>query len=166
MFIEHLHVVNDICQKHQYKDVYIWSDMFFRHRSKTNSYYDYTITFDDMIKKIPKQVGLVYWDYYNTDVDVYKKMLEKHQQMGRKVIMASGTWIWTKLAYDHKKTKMTASKAIEASKSLGIKEIIFTQWQDDGAYADYDTSFLGLFDVTSLMVKDKLDKRYLKNSYQ
>jgi len=162
LFIEHLGVVNDICQKHQYKDVYIWSDMFFRHRSETNSYYDYTITFDDMIKKIPKQVGLVYWDYYNTDLDVYKKMLAKHQQMGRKVIMASGTWIWTKLAYDHKKTKMTASKAIEASKSLGIKEIIFTQWQDDGAYVDYDTSFLGLFDVTSLMVKDKLDKRYLK----
>ena len=67
-----------------------------------------------MITRIPKNVGLVYWDYYNVDVETYKKMLSKHTQMNRKVIMASGTWIWTKLAYDQKKTLATATMAIDA----------------------------------------------------
>lgn len=164
LFMAHLNQVNSICLKHGYVDVFIWSDMFFRHRSKTNYYYDYTISFDDdMVNQIPANVGLVYWDYYNKDVEIYSKMLEKHLQMNRKVIMASGTWIWTKLAYDQKKTLQTASCAIEASKKLGLNEIIFTQWQDDGAYVDYETSFLGLYDVSNIMHNQKLNPDYLNH---
>lgn len=163
LFIEHLGNVNDICLSNGYDQVYIWSDMFFRHRSKTEYYYDFTITFDDdFISKIPKNVGLVYWDYYNKDENIYTKMLEKHQQMNRKVIMASGTWIWTKLAYDQHKTMTTAGHAISASKKLGIKEIIFTQWQDDGAYVDYETSMLGLYDVTNAMTNGGVNQNYLE----
>lgn len=162
LFIEHLGNVNDICLSKGYNEVYIWSDMFFRHRSKSEYYYDYTITFDDdMINNIPKNVGLVYWDYYNKDENIYLKMLQKHQQMDRKVVMASGTWIWTKLAYDQNKTMTTAGHAITASKKLGLKEIIFTQWQDDGSYVDYETSMLGLYDVTNAMMENSLNKQYL-----
>ena len=162
LFIEHLNTVNNICLNVGYKDVLIWSDMFFRHRSQTNYYYDTEITFDQaFIQKIPNNVGLVYWDYYNHKPDIYDKMLQKHLQMNRRVVMASGVWIWTKLAYDHEQTKRTAALAIDATKELGIKEIIFTQWQDDGAYVDYETSFHGLFDVTQWACEHKVSEDYL-----
>ena len=69
--------------------------------SKTESYYDPTITFDDSyVKQIPKNVGIVYWDYYNEDEAKISAMIEAHQKLKRKLIFASGTWIWTKLTYD------------------------------------------------------------------
>ena len=162
LFMAHLNQVNNICLESGFKDVFIWSDMFFRHRSLTSSYYDHTIVFDKaFIDQIPMNVGLVYWDYYNEDLSIYLKMLEKHLQMNRKVIMASGTWIWTKLMYDQSKTLATTTHAIEACKRLNLKEIIFTQWQDDGAYVDYETNYLGLYDVTNIMTDNDLNTKYL-----
>lgn len=164
LFMTHLKMVNQLCLQAGYKDVLMWSDMFFRHRSKTNYYYDTTIEFDhDFINQIPNNVGLVYWDYYNHQIEIYEKMLQKHIEMNRRVVMASGTWIWTKLAYDYEQTKKTASLAIQACKKLGIREIIFTQWQDDGAYVDFETSFQGLFDVTQWACHDKFDPLYLQS---
>lgn len=171
LFLQHLNTVNGLCLKAGYQSVLMWSDMFFRHRSKVNYYYDTTIQFEeDFINKIPTNVGLVYWDYYNLSVEIYEKMLEIHQRTNRRVIMASGVWIWTKLAYDHEQTKKTAKLAIEAAKKTGIQEIIFTQWQDDGAYVDYETSYQGLFDVTQWACGNQVDEHYLmyltNNSYQ
>ena len=145
LFLKHLNKVNEICLKNDYADVCIWSDMFFRHRSETNYYYDSSINFEaELLEKYQKNITMVYWDYYNRDIDIYRNMIKKHQEMNLKVVMASGTWIWTKLAYDREKTLSTATNAIKASLEAGLKEIIFTQWQDDGAYCDYETSFFRL----------------------
>lgn len=159
LFMEHLIKVNDICLANGFKDVYIWSDMFFRMYSKTESYYDPTITFDtSYTSRIPENVGLVYWDYYNSDKTLIKGMLARHLELNRKVIVASGTWVWTKLYYDKTQTDKTALPLIEACQALGIEEINFTQWQDDGAYCLYDSIYLGLYDVANKIYGDTLNK--------
>ncbi len=83
--------------------------------------------------------------------------------------MASGTWIWTKINYDKKKTDSTANIHLKLSKELGIKEVILTQWNDDGAYCDYDTQYLGLFDLMNEQKNNKIDRNLLDkmglNSY-
>lgn len=162
LFLNHLNEVYLKAKATGFDEVCIWSDMFFRHRSKTEYYYDTTIVFEDeFINKIPKDVTLVYWDYYNHKAEVYDLMIKNHQKMNRKVIMASGTWIWTKLAYDRDKTLKTATHAINESLKNHVSEIIFTQWNDDGAYCDYETSFLGLVDVTNVMVENQINSNYL-----
>lgn len=162
LFLEHLNKVYDLSKELGFGEICIWSDMFFRHRSKVNYYYDTDIEFEDaFIERIPKDVTLVYWDYYNFNPEIYDKMIKNHQKMNRKVIMASGTWIWTKLAYDKEKTLKTATHAITESLKNKVDEIIFTQWNDDGAYCDYETSFLGLYDVTNVMVNNQLNPNYL-----
>jgi hypothetical protein len=170
IFLDHLKKVNDICVSEGYSEVCVWSDMFFRTASVTDSYYDPNITFSaELINQIPTNVSLVYWDYYNSNEDLVKKMLENHLKMNRKVIMASGTWIWTKLNYDKKKTDATAKIHLKLSKELGIKEVILTQWNDDGAYCDYDTQYLGLFDLMNEQKNNKIDRNLLDkmglNSY-
>ncbi|VEU82191.1 beta-N-acetylhexosaminidase [Acholeplasma hippikon] len=169
LFLNHLNQVYQKAKNTGFNEICIWSDMFFRHRSKTEYYYDTTISFEDeFINKIPKDVTLVYWDYYNHKAEVYDLMIKNHQKMNRKVIMASGTWIWTKLAYDREKTLKTATHAINESLKNKVSEIIFTQWNDDGAYCDYETSFLGLVDVTNVMVGNQINPNYLSkiNCYE
>lgn len=164
LFIEHLNKVNKICLENGFVDVYIWSDMFFRMYSKTESYYDPLITFDDAyVKMIPENVGIVYWDYYNEDEEKIEKMIIAHKKLNRKLIFASGTWIWTKLTYDKGKTDRTALSHINAAKKHGIDEICFTQWQDDGAYCDYDSIYVGLYDVMNHIVDGSINKEVFNN---
>ena len=64
---EHLRRMRTLCAKHGFRPM-IWSDMYFRIGSKTNSYYDRDWSLDaGTISKIPKDVALCYWDYYHTD---------------------------------------------------------------------------------------------------
>lgn len=162
LFLTHLAKVHEMSKKLGFNEVCIWSDMFFRHRSKMNNYYDIDITFEEsFVNRIPKDITLVYWDYYNKDENIYRQMIRNHQKMNRKVIMASGTWIWTKLAYDQDKTVNTAKHAINMSIENNVDEIVFTQWNDDGAYCDYETSFLGLLDVNQIMHQNKININYL-----
>jgi hypothetical protein len=159
IFMNHLIKVNEICLNHGYKDVYIWSDMFFRMGSKTESYYDLNIILDkEYMDRVPKNVGLVYWDYYNSNPELVTAMVQKHLDTNRKVIFASGTWMWTKLTYDKKKTDSTALVHIDVSLKLGIEEICFTQWQDDGAYCEYDSIYLGLYDVQNHIHQNQLNQ--------
>lgn len=164
LFMKHLLDVNRLVNETKFKKMYIWSDMFFRNQNKDDYYYDSTIEFSDFMKEnLPSNVGLVYWDYYNHKEEVYEKMILKHQELNREVIMASGTWIWTKLYYDRSKTLNTATHAINASKKHGINSIVFTQWQDDGAYCDYESSYLGLYDVTNVMSNNTVNIKILED---
>lgn len=163
LFMEHLIKVNKICLENGFEDVYIWSDMFFRMYSKTETYYDPSISFDESYtNQIPENVGLVYWDYYNEDLNKIEEMIKAHKKLNRKVVFASGTWIWTKLTYDKNKTDRTALKHIEASIKHNVDEICFTQWQDDGAYCDYPSIDLGMFDCVNAIVNNSINKEVFK----
>ena len=150
VFIQHLNKVNEICLKHGFEQVMMWSDMFFRISSQNEEYYDLNIEFDEHIKRdIPNNVELVYWDYYNYKQEIVDGMIKKHLEIKDQVIMASGTWIWTKLTYDKKKTDQTARVHIDSCVSNKVKSLYFTQWNDDGAPCNYNTSFLGLFEMAA-----------------
>jgi len=51
----------------------IWSDMYFRIASENNLYYDLEASIpQEVIDKIPKEVQLVYWDYYRYHHEWYE----------------------------------------------------------------------------------------------
>lgn len=157
LFFEHLNKVNDLALKNGFKEVLMWSDMPYRILSKMNSYYDLNITIDESVmNQIPDNVTLVYWDYYNRNRDTVDKMLKNHKEMTDKVVFASGTWIWTRFNYDKSQTDATAPVHIEASINNNIKEFILTQWMDDGAYGDHETTLLGVYEM-SLKANTKND---------
>src|SRR5690554_164863 len=171
IFIDHLMMVYEIAKSFGYKDIMIWSDMFFRLYSPTNYYYDYNSIIDQRLTdKIPHDVTLVYWDYYNHNYDVVSKMIKKHLSLNRKMFMASGTWVWTRFTYDKSQTDRTALEHVKACIEHGVKDIIFTQWQDDGAYVDFDTVLLGVFEMSKAVVSPDIPNgvyEYLRNeSYE
>ena len=65
----HLKRVRSLCRKLGVRPM-IWSDMYFRLGSKTNSYYDRASRIPrKVVAGIPRDVDLVYSDYYHTDVE-------------------------------------------------------------------------------------------------
>ena len=73
--VKHLSKVLDICKKYGLEPM-MWSDMFFA--QGWGDYYNKEKQIpQSTIDQVPKEVSLVYWDYYHTDVDHYEKMIEK-----------------------------------------------------------------------------------------
>ena len=144
LFNRHLGKVNEICRKHGLAPL-IWSDMYFRLSNPEQNYYDFTSPIPESVqKKIPKNVQLVYWDYYHEDAESYEKMIRRHRDIGFEPVMGSGIWTWTRMWYDHEKTRSTVIPCIEACRKMKVQELFFTMWGDDGAYCNYDSALAGL----------------------
>ncbi len=144
IFNEHLKRVVEICAKYDVKPM-IWSDMYFRFGNEKHVYYapDAEIP-DNVVRAIPREVELVYWDYYHSDKDMYRRMIARHRSMGYEPLMGSGIWTWNRLWYDHKKTTEWAGPCIDVCIEEGLREIFFTMWGDNGAYCDHDSAFAGM----------------------
>lgn len=144
VFNDHLNRVVAICNRLGVKPM-IWSDMYFRLGSKRHDYYDTeAIVPDDVVKQIPPQAELVYWDYYHADESTYLKMIDLHRKMGREPLMASGVWTWSHLWYGRGITERNAGACIRACRQANLKEVFFTMWGDDGGYCEYDSALAGL----------------------
>ena len=71
IFYEHLERVLEISKKY-FDSPMIWSDMLFNNPDGI-PYYDKFILPQDRVDGAPKDVSLVYWDYYREDFDFTRK---------------------------------------------------------------------------------------------
>ncbi|MBR2910229.1 MAG: hypothetical protein IKC05_01335, partial [Lentisphaeria bacterium] len=139
-----------LCRKYELQPM-IWSDMYFRLANPQQEYYDLESSIpDDVRDAIPKNVQLVYWDYYHKDQEFYSAMLRRHRELGFEPVMASGIWTWPTFWYDHPRTAATAAPCIEACRKEKVRELIFTMWGDDGAFCNIDSALAGVFYTADL----------------
>ena len=144
IFNEHLARVVAMCRERGLQPM-IWSDMYFAMGSPSHGYYDTRCNIPkDVVDAIPKEVQLVYWDYYHPDKAFYLDWIGRHRAMGYEPLMASGVWTWSQLWYNRDLTERNAGACLEACRETGLKEVFFTMWGDDGAYCDYDSALAGL----------------------
>jgi hexosaminidase len=151
VFLDHLKRVNEICTKHGFSEVIIWSDMFYRIASKSHDYYDPTVKADPSVAaRIPKNVRLCYWDYYHSEQTYYEGMIDGHRTLGSEPILAGGIQVWYHFLNDREKTLGTMVPMVAAARNKGVEEFFFTLWGDDGAYAMPDIAEEGLFACAEL----------------
>ncbi len=144
LFNEHLKKVVEICRNHGLEPM-IWSDMYFRLGSKINDYYDpATVIPSEVVEKIPARAELIYWDYYHADKNFYLDWIERHRQMGKEPLVASGIWTWNKYWHDQRLTEKNAGACTEACREAKVKHLFYTQWGDNGAFCDHDSAFAGM----------------------
>jgi len=144
IMLEHLDRVNAICKKYGLKPM-IWSDMFFRCASSTGSYYDKNIQIPaDVIEKYPKDVQLVYWDYYRDDKEFYKLYLQRHKEFGTKPVFAGGVHTWYSLAPFVLTSLDYTDAALQVCADEGIDDVICTIWGDDNTNCHIFTTLQGL----------------------
>ena len=150
IFNRHLNRVTAMCREAGMQPM-IWSDMYFRMGSKNDDYYDRESEIpEDVAAAIPRDVELVYWDYYHPDEAFYSEWIARHRALGHEPVMASGIWTWANLWYNHNRTASDAGPAIAASRKAGLKHIVFTMWGDDGAYCEMDSALAGVAFVMEL----------------
>src|SRR5690554_271059 len=88
------------------------------------------------------------WDDKKTVLNKEDNMLENHVEVTDNVVIACVTCIWTSLNYDKRQTDATAGVHIDAAIKNNVKELILTQWMDDGAYGDHETTLLGVYEMS------------------
>ncbi len=140
----HLARVEAMCRERGLQPM-VWSDMWFRLGSEHHDYYDPKSVIPPAVAAaIPQDLTLVYWDYYHADVGFYRDMIARHRALGRPVSLASGIHTWGRLWYEHPETVAKAGPCIDAARSEGLDELLFTMWGDDGAACDFDSALAGL----------------------
>lgn len=141
---EHLRRVLDITRKHGLQPM-MWSDMYFRAGSKTGQYYDSACVIPErVVAEMPKDVQLVYWDYYHVDEEFYEEWIRRHKAFGSTPVFAGGIWNWKGFVLNYGLTKRSTDAALRVCKREGVSEVIATLWGDDGTECDWFSSLLGL----------------------
>lgn len=161
----HLNRVRDICKKHGLKPM-IWSDMYFRLGSKTNDYYDKSCSIPlDVIKNIPKEVELVYWDYKHTDSDFYAEWIERHRALGSEPLVASGIWTWNRFWAALPFSFTTIDSCMRACKDKNLRQAFVTMWGDDGMECDIFSALPGIQFFAEHGYADYVDKDLLRANF-
>ncbi len=156
IYNDHLSRVMAKCRERDLKPM-IWSDMYFRMGSKEQDYYDHSAVIPkDVSDKIPRDVQLVYWDYYHQEEDFYREWIVRHRELGFQPVMASGVWTWSNLFYGHKQTMATALPCLSACEKEGLSEFFLTMWGDDGMFCDFNSAFAGLTLIADRAYSGKL----------
>ena len=141
---DHLARVRDICRKLGLKPM-IWSDMYFRLGSASDSYYDgKTKVPREIIDRIPKDVEFVYWDYYSHDQAHYAEWIERHRMLGHEPIMAGGVWTWNHFWAAYPFSLKAVEACMKACGEKGLREVFMTMWGDDGMECDVYSALAGL----------------------
>lgn len=145
ILLNHLKKVIEIARKYGFKPI-MWSDMFFRLANKGN--YRGENPVPNEIKEItPKEVGLVYWDYYQLDKKSYDRQIKNHLSFNNEIWFAGGAWTWTGFAPGNKNTLKTMLPAMKACRSNGINNIFITMWGDNGKECSYYSVLPTLFAI-------------------
>ena len=166
ILIRHLNRVNTIVKKYGLKPM-MWSDMFFKLASKTGKYRDTECVIPkDILEKIPDNMGMVYWDYYSEDTDVYNLMFERHRQLGNNILFAGGVWTWRGMGVNYKKTFNTTEPALKSCRKQGVKHVLATMWGDGGALVSVYSALLGMQLFAEYNYYDEVDMRHLGNRFK
>lgn len=132
VFEEHINRVMELTRE-QGLEPMIWSDMYFAHLSPTKDY-DPEIHYpEEIIRKIPKDLSLVYWDYYHHSEAFYRGVIQQHRQSEAPVMFAGGLWNWCTPAVNEEHMLSTVLPALRACREEGVDRVFATAWGDDGA---------------------------------
>ena len=103
-----------------------------------------TAASDAVREALPKELDLVYWDYYSDSAAHYRDRIRQHRDLGYEPVMASGVWSWPTPWHDGRRTERCGGACVDACRAAGLKEMLFALWCDDGAYWEMDSAFAGL----------------------
>lgn len=131
LFTQHIKKVLEICQKYDFSPM-IWSDMYFRLNDKDEEYYRNTPLPESTVKLVPKNVQLVYWDYYHSDKKIYDDMISYHKQTKNEIVFAGGAWRWSGFAPSIQGSFKNTIPAMQSCVENGVKNVFVTAWGDNG----------------------------------
>lgn len=139
---EHSLRVFEICRKLGWEPM-IWSDMYITSNTGKGYYSVDENTDTTDWKKPDRGLGLVYWDYYNTDAKVYRNMLRVHKELSDRVAFAGGIWNWNGISPNYGKAFRCTEVSLKECQRQGIQDVFATGWMDNGAETPLEAIYPG-----------------------
>lgn len=144
IFTRHLNKVLEIVKHHDLSPM-MWSDMLIKLASGSGE--DYYAGNDklpeDVVNKTPKDVQMVYWDYYHLEQSDYERLIKTHQQFGATPAFAGGIWIWGTFGANYNYSLQATESALRACKAQGVEDVFITLWGDDGNESNFMYTLAG-----------------------
>lgn len=170
ILLAHLNRVCEIARKYGYEPM-MWNDMFFR-LDLDGDYYvpkdkmgTYHIS-KEVCDKVPADLSGVYWDYYNTDADVYDAMMSLSNELSPdRVWFAGGAWCWGGFTPHNRYSIRRNEVAIPACIRNGVKNAILTMWGDDGGETPIFAVLPALMHAAAIaegMTEDEMKAKFLE----
>lgn len=162
---EHSARVFAICQKLGLEPM-IWSDMYIT--SNTGStYYDIDETTDTSHWEKPdKELGLVYWDYYNENDKLYRNMLRVHEELTNHLSFAGGCWVWNGICPNYGRAFRCTISALDACREYRVPEVFCTAWLDNGSETPLEAAYPGLALFGHLGFHETADKEAFQEEFR
>ncbi|MFH1378423.1 MAG: hypothetical protein ABIH86_06700 [Planctomycetota bacterium] len=91
-------------------------------------------------KQLPKDMKMIFWNYYRKEKDFYVDTIKKYRAMGCEPMAAPGLWSWDRLWPSQPVTDSTSPVFMAAARETGVQEALMTMWGDDGHEAPYAAS--------------------------
>lgn len=138
IFSKHLYKVKDICEKYDFKPMF-WGDMPFR-ISGVKGYTDCNddIDFEKISEFNFKGIDIIYWDYYNTNLERIDSMIRAHKLLSDKVLFFGGAWNWIHFAPNLTHAALSSKNILKKCLEHNIDEVALTLWGDDGTECGMD----------------------------
>ena len=131
ILLKHLKKVCEIAKKYNFKPI-MWSDTFMRISNGDSFNYEDNVVPNSVKELVPENIGLIYWDYYNTEFEHFDKAIKIHKEFNRELWFAGGAWSWVGFAPRNTYTLMSMKPAISACRENGVENVFMTMWGDDG----------------------------------
>ena len=134
LMLEHLDRVVDMCRNSGFAPM-IWSDMFFRMAFNGAYRVREGELPNDVLRRIPEGLTLIYWDYYSLDSQIFTHMLDCHLKSNNPVAFAGGAWKWSGFAPHNRFSLVSSKMQLDVCAEKGVKNMIVTAWGDNGGEA-------------------------------
>jgi hexosaminidase len=92
-------------------------------------------------------------------------MLKAHKQMAKNVCFVGGTWCWTGMGVNYRKSLRTSEIALKVCKEEGIREVIMATFGDNGAEGNYAGVLLGMQQYAEHAYSTKVDRNMLAERF-
>lgn len=126
IFAKHLKRLAEIAKKYGFEPL-IWSDMLFR--TTGGDYYNITTEKVEKVKAvIPKDITLIYWEYFFYKTEDYEKTIDFHKMFGNEIWYAGAVHTYIGFTASNKMSNATLLPAMQACRNKGIDNILITLW--------------------------------------
>ena len=159
----HLRRVTEIAKKYGFKCL-LWSDMFFRLANHGEYYTLDDVITDEIAAKCPKDVGLVYWDYYHPTQDYYDSMLEQHKKLVEDVWFCGHVSRGRGFSPFNAWSIESMSVGIKSAKGQGVDNVMVSMWGDGGSECSVYATLPALFAIAKAY-EGMTDKEEIKRLF-
>lgn len=163
ILLKHLDRVSEIAEKYGFQ-LLMWGDMFLK-LLNNGAWYDCKITDKTISERVPKNVKLVYWDYYSGDEQHYLDNIDNYKEIQEDIWFAGGVWTWCGFLPKINTGIDYSRAAVKACHKKGVKNILFTMWGDDGGECSMFSSLPSLY-AASQFCEGNFDMENIKAGFK